>query len=390
MSLAVEQNHLQYADRVNLGAYYTQSEFVQIAWDMLKNHTQKDSIILDSSCGYGNFLNSRSSQHLTIGNDIDTTAILAAKNKNKTTQWHNVNALKNVSRSQYGIDSKAHLCIVGNPPYNDRTSIIRSHIKSSDTAIDNDIQTRDLGMSFLLSYEKLQADVICVLHPLSYLIKKSNFNLLKKFSQNYQLVQGKIISSNVFSQSSKSMAFPIVIALYKKISHQTNTQGTTYEDINRFPFEVVGGCHFSTQDFDTIVKYVKKYPNKHHTPDEESLFFWTMRDINALKRNQTFVQKFSTNTLIIDKNKLEYYIYIDVFKQFSKHIPYYFGNCDVLINNDLFQQYKEYFILEALNRHLYLRQYFVEFDFSKIELLIDSIQKIQQYFQQLLKEHYVS
>jgi hypothetical protein len=65
-----------------------------------------------------------------------------------------------------------------------------------------------------------------------------------------------------------------------------------------------------------------------------------MRDINALKRNQTFVQKFNSNTIIIDKSKLDYYIYIDVFKQFSCHVPYYFGNCNVLIDNALFIKYK--------------------------------------------------
>jgi type I restriction-modification system DNA methylase subunit len=56
MNLA-EQNHLVYADRVNMGAYYTQDEYVHIAWDMLAPYINEKTVVLDSSCGYGNFLN---------------------------------------------------------------------------------------------------------------------------------------------------------------------------------------------------------------------------------------------------------------------------------------------------------------------------------------------
>src|SRR3989344_5858437 len=71
-----------------------------------------------------------------------------------------------------------NIIAIGNPPYNDTTSIIRNSIKdtSIQDKIDADIKTRDLGMSFLLSYDKLKADYVCVLHPLSYLIKKAKHN----------------------------------------------------------------------------------------------------------------------------------------------------------------------------------------------------------------------
>lgn len=82
--------------------------------------------------------------------------------------------------------------------------------------MDTDVQTRDLGMSFLLSYNKLNADCVCVLHPLSYLIKRSNFKLLSNFSKNYKLIDGVIISSGAFSDNSKSIQFPILIGLYRK------------------------------------------------------------------------------------------------------------------------------------------------------------------------------
>ena len=381
MNLA-QQTHLNYIDKVNRGAYYTQDEYVAVAWDMIKSRIDINTVLIDTSCGYGNFLNIPFAGK-KIGNDVDTLAIDRAKQSTNAT-FFNENALCNVDRHQYQISGNEKLCIIGNPPYNDRTSIIRQAIKSFDMVIDSDIETRDLGMSFLLSYAKLRADFVCVLHPLSYLIKPSNFRLLKKFTSHYQLKQAKIIGSGVFNNASKSIQFPIVIAFYEK-----NRTGTSYADVMNFSWQVVDKS-FKLSNFDDISNYVKKYPNKDQQAKDDDLFFWTMRDINALKRNQTFVKKFSSNAIIVDKKQLDYYIYIDVFKQFSQHIPYYFGNCNVLIDHDLFKKYKKYFILEALSRHQHLHQYFSKFDFSKIKLLELAKQKINEYFQQLLGVHYVN
>ena len=54
-----------------------------------------------------------------------------------------------------------------------------------------------------------------------------------------------------------------------------------------------------------------------------------------------FCSKYGCNAIIINKNKLEYYVYVDIFKQYSSCIPYYFGNLDVLIDNNLFNKYKK-------------------------------------------------
>lgn len=373
-----KQQHLNHIDRVNLGAYYTPESLVNQVWKIIKPYIESKTTILDTSCGYGGFLKHPHTGK-KIGNDIDIVAVDKAK-ENTGSSLFNYNGLHQVSRSAYGINSSDKLCIIGNPPYNDRTSIIREHIKSNAMAIDADIKTRDLGMSFLLSYDKLDADLVCVLHPLSYLIKSANFKALNKFSQKYKLLQGHIISSACFSQASKAMNFPIVIALYQK-----DKIGTSYADIVDFAWQIEDKS-FKLNSFNDISNYIKKYPSKHQQAKKDDLLFWTMRDINALKRNQTFVKKLGTNTLIIDKSKLEYYIYVDVFKQFSRHIPYYFGNCNVLIDNELFQQYKKYFILEALSRHHYLRQYFAPFD---SESLNNVKYQIMKYFQQLLGGHYV-
>ncbi len=374
-----QQDHLDYCARINLGSYYTNTEFVDSVWNMIDEHIDEETVIADTSCGYGNFFKNHPKM---LGVDIDELAINKAKQTHKGVDFFVGNALQNVSRDAYNIgDSK--LCIVGNPPYNDRNSIIRNHLKEQSVAIDNDIQTRDLGMSFLLSYQKLAADVICVLHPLSYLIKRANFNLLKRFSQNYRLEQAKIISSQVFKDTSKSMGFPIIIALYKR-----DDRGMDYNYIQNFEFEV-DNKKFKLNQLDSIKNYLKKYPNKYQTPTNNDILFWTMRDINALKRNRTFIGKWTSNAIIVDKSQLNYYIYVDVFKQFSQHIPYYFGNCDVIIDNNLFQQYHKYFILECLSRNTNLRQYFANFDFNKTEIVEEGRKKIQEYLHKLLGEHYV-
>jgi hypothetical protein len=379
-----QQNHLKYKDRINMGSYYTQGPYVDLVWKMIDDKIDKETTILDSSCGYGNFFKN-DNNYRQIGVDIDDIAICKAKNIKTKTQFFVNNSLENVSRQKYKIDNNDNLCIIGNPPYNDRTSIIRGSLKKKNIAIDDDIQTRDLGMSFLLSYKKLNADVVCVLHPLSYLIKPANFKLLKNFTTSYKLIKGTIISSGVFADSSKTMHFPIVIALYIK-----DKKGTNYNNILNFKFTTTNGKSFKINDFDYINNYVRKYPNKIQKYLQNSILFWTLRDINALKRNQTFVRKYSTNTIIIDRKKLDYYIYIDVLKQFSHHIPYYLGNCDVIINNDLFKKYRKYFILNSLVRHEHLRQYFAAFDFSKTDVIEYSKQKITEYFKTLLGVHYVN
>ncbi|MXY26869.1 N-6 DNA methylase, partial [Candidatus Poribacteria bacterium] len=186
----MSQAHLGYDSRVNLGSYYTPTEIVNTAWETIAPYVHSQTTVIDTACGYGDFLKN-CGQALTIGSDIDETAIdVARENSNTVVRFFQTNALSNVSRVKFGIPEQSHLIVVGNPPYNDRTSLIRHSIKSVNFDIDEDIASRDLGISFLRSYNKLEADLICVLHPLSYLIKPTNFRLLKEFTANYKLIDG--------------------------------------------------------------------------------------------------------------------------------------------------------------------------------------------------------
>ncbi|OQA96058.1 MAG: hypothetical protein BWY23_02210 [Spirochaetes bacterium ADurb.Bin218] len=375
-----DQFHLKYNDKINLGAFYTPQRYVNIVWQMIKPFIDEKTIVLDSSCGYGNFFDYNISC-IKKANDIDIVACNQTKNNFPQIEVYNKNALFNVNRKIFDISDNDELIIIGNPPYNDTTSIIRNEIKRYPIEIDSDIKTRDLGMSFLLSYAKLNAEIVCVLHPLSYLIKKSNFNLLKNFTANYKLIDGVIIDSGTFKETSKGISFPIIIALYIK-----DIRGMDYNYILNYKFTTIDKKSFSLNDFDFISNYIDKYPIKNVKHNDTDILFWTMRDINALKRNRTFMGEFGCNTIIVDKNKLDYYIYVDVFKQFSYLIPYYFGNLEVFINNELFNKYKDYFIYECVMRNNFLEKHI---SFNKNISLQKANEVIIDYFKSLLGQHYV-
>ncbi len=374
------QNHLTYSNTINLGSYYTPDVIVDVAYRMLLNNVDdfNKHTILDSSCGYGSFLVKNDIKNRLIGVDIDSTAIIKAKKNINKIEFINRNSLQGVDRESFLLTNNEKLIVIGNPPYNDTTSIIRNKIKDTSVInnIDNDIKTRDLGMSFLLSYDKLKADYVCVLHPLSYLIKKSNFALLKNFTNNYCLIDSLIISSHEFSGTSKGMAFPILIGLYRR-----DSKGMDFDFIKNYRFEVKDGGTVRLNDFDTIVNYVQKYPNKKYLSEKDKPVakFWTLRDINALKRNRTFVDSDTYNTVYIPMEKLPYYCYIDVFKQYADKMPYFIGNCDVIIDNEEFTKIRECFIYQSVYTNSILKNHF------KFRQVPNAKEKIDEYFRELLK-----
>ena len=81
-----------------------------------------------------------------------------------------------------------------------------------------------------------------------------------------------------------------------------------------------------------------------------------MRDINALNRSRTFIEELSENSIIIDKKKFAYYCYVDVFKDYIYKLPYYYGNCDVFINNDEFLLIKDVFVTKSIRKHSWLKE----------------------------------
>jgi len=374
----MEQKHLKYKDTVNYGSYYTPKWLVDIVYDILKKNIDnfQDYYIVDTSCGYGGFLRGEN----TIGADIDEKAILIAKKQNPQHTYFNHNSLFDISRTQYNLTECDKLIIVGNPPYNDTTSIIRNSIKQEKYLRDNDVLSRDLGISFLLSYNKIHADYICVLHPLSYLIKKTNFESLGSFKANYILKDSIIVSSAVFSETSKITSFPIIIAFYERFIF-----GMDFDFISNYTFKTLEGKSFSTNQFDKISNYITKYPNQSYIDKDDTIaHFWTMRDINALKRTKTFIDKESYNTIRVTQTKLPYYCYVDIFKEYIPHIPYYFGNSDIMIDNGYFNEIKDAFMNKCIRKYPALKKYI-----NENQTINNANEIIDKYFIKLLGVHYV-
>ena len=204
------QAHLDRIQTINQGSFYTPNSLVCLVYQMLLNAKidVKDYVLLDSSCGYGSFLEIPQSflnRQFTqiIGADIDKQALQKAQKIFKdyaiAPLFLHTNSLQNVSREKFNILESSKLIIVGNPPYNDKTSIVQNHLKGIDSnPVDSQLKARDIGISFLRSFDILKADYICVLHPLSYLIKESNFKSLKNFIKHYHLLDSTIISSQIF------------------------------------------------------------------------------------------------------------------------------------------------------------------------------------------------
>ena len=225
-------HHLKDKKKSNLGKYYTSGHLVQLVIDLVKPYLKEKSIVLDLAAGCGAFIG-HFDGFMTIGRDIDKDAVkilcaLGFKNVDHD------NSLLNVKRSKYGLCDEDHVIVVGNPPYNDVTSKNKKHGAISkekiDVSIDRDISSNDYGICFLKAFNKLKVDVICVLHPLSYLIKETNFNRLGVFTSNYHLKKAVIFSSREFLDTQKT-PFPIIAALYLR------GKGMSYEYIKNFQFD---------------------------------------------------------------------------------------------------------------------------------------------------------
>jgi hypothetical protein len=119
----MNQSHLNHLDTVNLGSYYTNLKHVKKAWNLILPYINEDFVILDSSCGYGNFFQN-SVLNRQIGSDIDKQALEIAKKHHPKIEIYHKNALTEITRETYKIKNEEKLCIIGNPPYNDLTSML--------------------------------------------------------------------------------------------------------------------------------------------------------------------------------------------------------------------------------------------------------------------------
>ena len=108
------QYHLKYYDKINLGAFYTPTKYVDIVWEMIKPFINNKSIVVDSSCGYGNFFDYKINCPKKA-NDIDYIATNQTKDNFPEIDVYNKNALLNVNRKMFNISDNNELIIIGNP-----------------------------------------------------------------------------------------------------------------------------------------------------------------------------------------------------------------------------------------------------------------------------------
>lgn len=319
--------HLGAAGRVNLGSFYTPARYVRLVGDWLKRHgVGRGWTIADLSCGYGAFFELGEIDGLRdcryLGNDIDAAAVAQAQAYFPNVRMSVRNALADVSRESFGIGDGERLVIVGNPPYNDVTSQTNQRLKTNAVDIDADLRTRDLGLSSLLAYDRLCADYVAVLHPLSYLVKKANFSAARNFFANYTLLEHVVFSSAEFAGTSRASCFPVLVALYRR----TPGRGLTHDAVRAIRFRTVAGESFSVDGFDYVTDEIDKYPGERRFTPE--ILFYTMRDVNALRRSRTFIRERIANAVDVDPGKLAYYCYVDCFKRYAD-VPYYLGNFNV-------------------------------------------------------------
>jgi hypothetical protein len=380
----MDQKHLDRNTTVNYGSFYTPEWVVDIVYALLEKNIPDVAgcRILDTLCGYGGFLRGADA----VGADIDGAAVNTARERAQSHTYYCHNSLSDIARARYNITENEKLVIVGNPPCNDTTSIIQNKIKQSVPLFerDRDVVARNIGIPFLLSYDKLKADYICVLHPLSYLIKKANFESLKCFTKHYRLTDSMVISSGAFSDTSKTTHFPILIGFYERCA-----SGMDYDYITQYQFDTFENKLFSLRQYDTVGNYITKYTNKKSVSiPETAAHFYTMRDINALKRTVSFTNRESGSTIRVTRETLPYYCYVDVFKDCIPHIPHYFGNSDIMINNDMFMELRDVFVSESSRKHpgMIRGTGYIEPDKQRNH---NGVIIIERYFRALLGEHYV-
>jgi hypothetical protein len=347
--------HLPERERIQLGGYYTPKNLVERVHKFIAPYlkNKKESVVLfDSAGGCGAFLFGLEHYNYRIA-DRDLKAYEFLKRHFDRHNIFHTNSLKDVGRDRYLISPSAFLIMIGNPPYNDITSEFRNGEKGQNIC-DEDLYDRDLGISFLKSYQKLNANAVCVLHPLSYLIKKANFRRLRDFKDNYQLVRGEIFSSALFHGTGTGK-FPILVALYEK-----NANGTTFEDISHFEFDVLDSKKkFVLSNFETTDGYINKYPPRKKDTQESpiGLYYYTFRDFNSLKKNTSFFTEKRPSGVVVKVDNFYQYAYLCALKNlFNPKDPWLYGNLSPLICTDDVEQNKKLYVSYAIRTNKVLRE----------------------------------
>lgn len=383
--------HLTREEIIKSGSIYTGKELVNLVFNQVNDYIDENTVIGDFGSGYGAFIEKfKSSGKKCFGTEFDDLSYELLKKEYPNIDIYHENSLLNINRDKYALQESDRLIVVGNPPYNDTTSIFKKGEKG-ELVCDSDIVSRDFGISFLKAYNKLNAEYVCILHPLAYLIKKQNFNSLGDFKNNYKLISATIFSSKEFESIKKTNSdFPVVSALYKR-----DKTGMNFEYIQNFKFNIFKGTGvFILKNILTIDGFVGKYPTNHKSESTKYKFdlfceeqknddlsprlqFYTLRDMNALLRNAGFVEGVIPNGIDVLLENLYQYSWLFFLKNnFNpKEFKFLYGNLSPLYTSEIkCESFRSCVVWYAFNNCELVRKYFDE---EKIKALYGP--KTEQY-----------
>jgi hypothetical protein len=346
--------HLSEDIRIRIGGYYTPDKLVSKVYSFVKPYLieKKKPIIFDSAGGCGAFLSNIEGNDYRIA-DCDGEACNFLRQHFDATKVFHANSLVDVDRSKYLIPFSAPLIMIGNPPYNDTTSEFRSGEKGENIC-DEDLRDRDLGVSFLRSYNKLKADIVCILHPLSYLIKEANFKRLREFRENYKLIKAEIFSSALFAGTGFGK-FPITVALYER-----NISGMDFGYIRNFRFDILDSNNtFVLSKFQTTDGYINKYPPRKNDIKKSpiGLYYYTFRDFNSLKKNASFMTKEHPNGIVVTLENFYKYSYLYSLKSlFNPDNSWLYGNLSPLADIEDVEKNKNLYVSYAVQTNRVFEQ----------------------------------
>lgn len=367
-------------ERISFGAFYTPLEIVDKVIELIVPFSRDKAVVLDPAGGYGAFIEKLKDWDYRVA-DIDVFAVEYLRKHFDPQRVFLTDALKNVNRDKYKIAENDFLIVVGNPPYNDQTSLYKKGQKGS-FEMDPDVFDKDLGISFIKAMDKLRADVICFLHPMSYLIKKTNFSRLKKFFSHYRLERAIVFPNFVFKHTSRNSGFPILIALYVR-----NYKGFSWDELQEFTFEFLTCSEvFRLKEIETTDSFINKYPRKGLSPI--GLYFHTFRDINSLLRNRDFLTEATENTIPLDVENFSDYAYLVSMKYYilergSRNFWFY-GNFSPLVEKDFFTKNKQVFACYALEKTKNIPEK-VKQSLRKNFKCLDSVRVVEDYFGRLFR-----
>lgn len=368
------------------GKYYTPEHIVDCAKELLSEYLSEypDSTVADLAAGCGAFIG-RFNEYPIIGRDIDQHAVNVLK-KMGYTEVACDNSLYNVNREKLGISINERLVIVGNPPWNDTNSKnkrfgnnakeklklssydaslgLMTVAANSEMLIDADIRTNDIGISFMRAFAKLQPDMICVVHPLSYLIKERNAGFIKQLLDRYTLEKAIVFSSSEFGAAITSgTAFPALIGMYR------HGGSTTYKDITQFKFPIYSsktetnekcaqrqctladtGMRIVLGQIETIdsvkdhkgktVPWVQKYASKREggiAISDTGIYQYNLRDTNSLLASGNLCMRLEQDVIPVNFDMFPRHCYLNCMKRYMQR-HFILGNISPLLSREHFSQ----------------------------------------------------